>query len=581
MASKESTATSLSAVDSRPASPINTSQGLKLPNFRQIGTRDFWLGDYNYAALVNPFKRDQEIPFYGPDEQLPVVLALLLGLQHALAMVGGIITPPILLGGSAGAALSSANQQYLISACLIWCAVATCLQVSRFKLFRGYTIGTGVLSVCGTSFAFVSVGLTFINGQYSAGGMCKLAEDGSKLPCPQAFGAILGTASVVALIAIAAVVFVPPRALRKAFPPLITGSLLLLIGIALVTSGINNWAGGAGSCKYDSTMLCPSNSAPMAAPWGSARLIGLGFSVFISIILFDLLGPPLVKNCSVFLGLIVGIAIAAGCGYFDGSTISKAPSGTFLWTTRFPLSVRGDLVLPFLAAYFVIISETIGNITATTDVSGLPIDGNDFSSRLQGGLIADTVVAALSGLVTVPPLTTFSQNISVVALTRNASRISGYTCAMFLFLMGVIGKFGAIFVAMPASVLGGMTTFLFGSVAVAGVRILAMAPWTRRTRFIATASLSLGFAGVVVPDWFSNFFTYSGSNGSLTGFLNALTLIVEEPYLICLVIAVPLNLIMPYEADDVEGVEEAPVLPTAFGPSQTREQGVVGDDVAK
>lgn len=78
--------------------------------------------------------------------------------------------------------------------------------------------------------------------------------------------------------------------------------------------------------------------------------------MFVSIILFDLLGPPLVKNCSVFLGLVVGMAIAAGCGYFDGSIIRDAPSGTFLWTTTFPLSVRGELVLPFIAAYFVIVS---------------------------------------------------------------------------------------------------------------------------------------------------------------------------------------------------------------------------------
>lgn len=448
--------------------------------------------------MITPFGTT-EIPFFAPDENLPVVLALLLGLQHALDMVGGIITPPILLGGAAGASLSAANQQYLISACLIWCAFGTCLQVSRIRLPRGYFLGTGVLTVTGTSFAFVSVGLGYIASQYKTDGtgMCQLTADGSKLPCPEVFGALLGTASVVSVLAVA-MAFVPPRALKKIFPPLITGSLLLLIGMTLVTSGVNNWAGGAGSCMYDKTMLCPSNTAPHGELWGSAPLIGLGFSVFVSIILFDLLGPPLVKNCSVFLGLVVGMAIAAGCGYFDGSIIRDAPSGTFLWTTTFPLSVRGELVLPFIAAYFVIISETIGNITATCDVSRLPIEGSEFSSRIQGGLLADTLFACIAGLATVPPLTT-SQNIGVVALSRNASRQSGYACALFLFLMGVISKFAAVFVAMPASVLGGMTTFLFGSIAVAGVRILAYVEWSRRARFIVTASLSLGFAAIVVP----------------------------------------------------------------------------------
>lgn len=107
---------------------------------------------------------------------------------------------------------------------------------------------------------------------------------------------------------------------------------------------------------YDTTMKCPSNTSPHAEYWGSPALIGLGFSVFISIVLFDLLGPPLVKNCAVFLGLLVGIVISAGCGYFDGAIIREAPVATFLWVTRFPLSVKGELVLPFIAAYFVIVS---------------------------------------------------------------------------------------------------------------------------------------------------------------------------------------------------------------------------------
>lgn len=96
------------------------------------------------------------------------------------------------------------------------------------------------------------------------------------------------------------------------FPPLISGMVLTLIGATLILSGINNWAGGAGSCMSDSTMLCPSNTAPHGEFWGSAPLIGLGFSVFVSIIIFDLLGPPIAQNCSVFLGLLVGLIIAAG-----------------------------------------------------------------------------------------------------------------------------------------------------------------------------------------------------------------------------------------------------------------------------
>ncbi|GAA5869543.1 hypothetical protein JCM8547_001519 [Rhodosporidiobolus lusitaniae] len=530
------------------------SRGRLFPRLRDIRLSDLtskktWLGDYDYAAMFS--FRSRKLPFFGPEEPLPVVLALVLGLQHALAMVGGLVVPPLLLGGGAGAALDSDETTYLVSSSLIWCALGTCIQVSRIPLGKGYFIGTGVLNVIGTSFAFVSTGLTFINNQYSReDGMCSYDADGNKVPCREAFGALLGSASTVAIIAVF-LSFTSPRYLRRMFTPLITGAILLTIGLSLLSSGMTNWAGGS-SCQ--SGGFCTAGRHTDLT-YGSPRLIGLGFSVWISIILFDLLGPPLIKNLSTVLGLLVGIIISASTGYFTGSSITSAPVASFLWVKTFPLSVRGELILPFLASYLVVISEGIGNITATASASLLPIEGPDFASRIQGGLLSDTLWAALAGLATVPPSTTFSQNISIIALSNNASRLSGYTCAMWLFIMGIFAKFGAVFVAMPSSVIGGLTVFLFSSVAIAGLRILATVRWTRRARFIATAALSLGFSAIVSPDWFENFFTYSGSNHALRGFLDALTLIVSEGYLITLVIGIPLQWITPLGEEDLEAQE--------------------------
>ncbi|KWU43840.1 Xanthine/uracil permease, partial [Rhodotorula sp. JG-1b] len=485
--------------------------------------------------------RSRKLPFFGPNDRLPVVLALVLGLQHALAMVGGLVVPPLLLGGSAGAALAPNDQTYLVSAALIWCGLGTFVQVSRIPLGKGFFLGSGVLNVIGTSFAFVNSSLSYLNAEYNReGGLCTFAADGTKNPCPEAFGALLGTGSVVGLIAIL-FAFTPSRILRKLFPPLITGSILLCIGLSLMSSGITNWAGGS-SCE--SGGLCPNASAPHAAPWGSPRLIGLGFSVWASIVLFDLFGPPLVKNMSTMLGFLVGIIIAAACGYFQTDVINSAPVVNFLWVRRFPLSVRGELVLPFMASFLVVISEAVGNITATCNASGLPVKGPRYSSHIQGGLLSDALWACLSGVATVPPTTTFSQNVSVIALSNNASRIGGFVSAGFLLLMGIFAKFGAVWVACPSSVIGGLTVFLFASVAVAGLRILSQVPWTRRSRFIATASLSLGFAAIVNPSWFGSFFSYEGSNHALRGFLDALTLIVEESYLITMFIAIPLELLV-------------------------------------
>ncbi|EMS20452.1 hypothetical protein NBRC10512_003036 [Rhodotorula toruloides] len=500
---------------------------------RDLITRNFWLGDYDYRALLS--FRSRKLPFFAPNAPLPAV--------------GGLVVPPLLLGGAAGAALEPAQQSYLVSAALIFCGLGTILQVSRIPLGKGYYLGSGVLNCIGSSFAFVSSALAFINNQYTReGGLCSFAADGSKLSCPEAYGAVIGTASVVGPIAVL-LSFTPSRVLRKIFTPLVTGSILLMIGLSLMGSGMTNWAGGS-SCQ--SGGLCPNATAPHAAPWGSPRLIGLGFLVWVSILIIDIFGPPIAKNMSAMLGLIIGMIVAGAIGYFDKSAFSSAPVITFLWVHRFPLSVRGELVLPFIASYLVVISEGIGNITATCAVSGYPVKGPRYASHIQGGLTSDAVLSCISGLATVPPSTTFSQNVSILSLSQNASRISGYVCGVLLILFGLFGKIAAVWVALPAPLIGGLTVFLFASVAVAGLRILAGLNWTRRTRFIATAALSLGFADITTPGWFSNFFTYAGPNHALRGFLDALTLIVEESYLITLLLAVPLQFIVPLGEDDLE-----------------------------
>jgi xanthine/uracil permease len=126
--------------------------------------------DYGALFIPNiPFitKQQRELPFYGVEERLPYLLVFILGLQHALAMVGGLVTPPLLLAGPAGAALGTEAQLYLVSACLIWCGVGTAIQVSRFKVYKTkYFIGTGLISVVGTSFAFTNVACPKLRQRY-------------------------------------------------------------------------------------------------------------------------------------------------------------------------------------------------------------------------------------------------------------------------------------------------------------------------------------------------------------------------------------------------------------------------------
>ena len=135
----------------------------------------------------------------------------------------------------------------------------------------------------------------------------------------------------------------------------------------------------------------------------------------------------------------------------------------------------------------------------TCDVSRLEVSGPVFDSRIQGGVLADGLNGVIAGLCTITPMSTFAQNNGVIALTRCANRKAGYACCFWLLVMGIFSKFAAALVAIPSAVLGGMTTFLFASVATSGIRIISKVPFDRRSRFILTAALAPGFGATLVP----------------------------------------------------------------------------------
>jgi NCS2 family nucleobase:cation symporter-2 len=199
--------------------------------------------------------------------------------------------------------------------------------------------------------------------------------------------------------------------------------------------------------------------------------------------------------------------------------------------------------------------EAIGDITATCDVSRLQVDGPLFDSRIQGGVLADGLNGIVAGLCTITPMSTFAQNNGVIALTRCANRKAGYACCFWLLIMGILAKFAAALVAIPAPVLGGMTTFLFSAVATSGIRIISTIPFTRRNRFILTAALAVGFGATLVPDWFAYVFTYTGNNHALLGFFNAIVLVCETGFALAAFLALFLNLALPEDIEDEETPE--------------------------
>lgn len=359
-----------------------------------------------------------------------------------------------------------------------------------------------------------------------------------------------------------AVSFLPPRVIRKIFPKIVMGIVLCVIGTSLLGSGMANWAGGSGPCMSRPTsgnfMLCPNNAAPNAQPWGGPVNFALGASVFFTIIIIELVGSVFLKNVSVVIGLLLGCIIAAGVGMFDNSGIIAAPVGTFLWVKHFKWSVYGPGIIPFLFVQLDMIIECIGDLTAACDVSGLPIEGKAYSERCQGGLLADGISGIFSGLGTSMGVVTFSQNNGIIAVTRCANRRAGVVCASLLIICGVFGKISAAFLAIPSPLIGGMTVYLFSSVATSGIRILGYLEWTRRDRVIVAASLALALGVTLVPDWFS-YVLPTFENEALEGLMEAVDTVISTGYIIAGITSIVLNLVLPYEKTDDEMKGSQPI----------------------
>ncbi|KAG8413309.1 hypothetical protein J3458_012885 [Metarhizium acridum] len=536
----------------------------RLDNVRHaFTTRDGLIGDYDYGFLLRPNlpfmkKSTYRSPFFGLNDKMPVCLGLLLGLQHALSMLAGVITPPLILSGSGGANLDQSQQQYLVSTALIVSGILSAVQINRFRVPKtSYFIGTGVLSVVGISFSIIPIAQGAFRQMY-ANGYCPSDEGGALLPCPKGYGALIGTSAVCALTEIL-ISFLPPKVLLRIFPPIVTGPTVMLIGIHLIESGFKNWMGGSGPCANPASAgdqasffaLCPNIGSPHALPWGSPEYLGLGFSAFITIILCERFGSPIMKSTSVIWGLLVGCIIAAACGYFDRSGIDSAPVASFIWVHTFPLTVYGPLVLPIMAVFIICATEAVGDITATCDVSRIEMEGRIYESRIQGGLLTDGINSVIAAMMTMTPMSRFAQNNGVIALTRCANRKAGLACCFFLIIMGIFAKFAAALVAIPSAVLGGMTTFLFAAVAVSGMAIIARGTdFNRRTRFILTTGLALGYGATLVPTYFDKIFAYSGDNHALKGFLDAVVLIMETGFAVTAAVCMALNLALPEEMED-------------------------------
>ena len=414
---------------------------------------------------------------YGVDDDLDLPKKVLFGLQHIFAAFGGIIVVPLVIATSLG--FDSKVTTALISASILGSGLATIIQAKGVG-----KVGARVACIMGTDFTFVSPAISV----------------GSVLGLPGIIGAtILGSLFEVILS-----FFIKP--LMKFFPPLVTGTVVALIGLTLLPVSIDWAAGGAGSANY-------------------ASLENLAVAMFVLVItlLLNNYGKGMISSASILIGIVVGYIVCIPLGLVDFTPVKEASWLSFPKILEFGVTFDAKAVMAFIPAYFVATIGTVGCLKAIGETSNIDI----CDKRVAAGVLSDGVGSALGGLVGSCPNTSFSQNIGIISLTKVASRHVAVMAGILLVILGFLPKVAAIITGIPNPVLGGVGIMMFGTVAAAGIRTLSNIKLTERNLLIIAISMGLGLGVTFRPDVIHNLpeaIRMIFSSGISTGTIAALIL---------------------------------------------------------
>ncbi len=431
--------------------------------------------------------------YYELEDRPPTGETILLGFQHMLAMFVGIITPPLIIAGAAG--LNAAESAFFVNMALIISGVASYIQCHKFG-----PVGSGLLGVHGTSFTFVPMAISAVN----SGGLAL----------------VLGMALAASPVEMIISRFI--KQTKKLFPPVVTGVVVMLIGLGLMETGMTNFGGGAG-----------------AEDFGSVQNLLLGTFVLLIIVFANRFGKGLVKVGAVAIGLVAGYLVSIPLGMVDFQPVAEAGWFTVPIPLKFGMSFRWSHYLPWILAYVITSIESIGDLTAISEVSGEPVEGDLYRERISGGILADGIGSAIAAVFNTMPNTTFSQNVGVIQMTKVGSRIVGYAVAGILVILGLLPKIGALISVMPNAVLGGATIALFGMVATSGMKIVVRGGLTDRKIFILSVALSIGLGVTFRPD-------------IVAKLPDILSTILSSGITVGAVSAILLNLLLPRKEEPVE-----------------------------
>lgn len=389
--------------------------------------------------------------------------AVFAAFQHLLAIFVAIITPPLIIAGALDLGLETTS--FLVSMALFASGVSTFIQCRRVG-----PLGAGLLCVQGTSFSFIgpiiSAGL--------AGGL------------PLIFGCMIAAAPVEMIVSRTF------RYLKQIITPLVSGIVVLLIGLSLIKVGIISCGGG--------------NAAMSDGTFGNWQNLSIAALVLVSVLFFNKSKNKYIRMSSIVLGLLVGYVLAYILGRVDlsGMETTKIALLNIPVPFKYGLSLNLSSFIAIGLIYLITAIEATGDITANSMISGEPVEGDKYIKRVSGGVLADGFNSLLAGVFNSFPNSIFAQNNGLIQLTGVASRRVGYYIAAMLIVLGLFPGIGLIFSLMPDPVLGGATLLMFGTVAAAGIRIIAAQDIDRKATMILAISLSLGLGVELMPDILRN-----------------------------------------------------------------------------
>ena len=430
---------------------------------------------------------------YGLEDRPPLRDTLFAALQHLLAVFVAIITPSLIIAGALKLDLETTG--FLVSMSLFVSGVATFVQCRRVG-----PVGCGLLCIQGTSFSFIGP----IISAGIVGGL------------PAVFGATIA-GSVVEMLVSRVLKYT-----RRIITPLVSGIVVTLIGLSLIKVGITACGGG--------------EAAKAAGTFGALEHVGLAALVLVLIIFFNRSSNHYLRMSSIVIGLLIGYVVAWIMGAVDFSALQDF--GTFNIPVPFKYGVSFDWssIIALGLVYLITAIEAYGDITANSMISGQPVEGEKFMKRASGGILADGVNSMLAGVFNSFPNSIFAQNNGMIQLTGVASRYVGFFIAGMLVLLGLFPVVGLVFSLMPDPVLGGATLLMFGTVAAAGIRIIASQNINRKATLVIAISFSFGLSVELVPEILSqlpetlrNIFSSGITTGGVMAILtNALIQIKED-----------------------------------------------------